>query len=165
MSEIVKLPIEVENTFNELLQKHKGCYKDVSVLEAACLYAAFRIHHQPRTLNEMAELTGVPYHYIGHAFKRMKLKISLSKPEEYIDRYIEKLKIAEYKKREVSDRAKSIIDSARHCEDFCCVCNKVPSNVASGAVYISSILWFCCVGGCSTVQTVGVARRLVARKN
>ena len=136
----IELPEEVGCTYEDLFQKHRGCYREDSVLQAACLYAAFRIHHQPRTLQEMGDLMGIPVHYIGHAFKRMKLKLPQQKPEEYIDRYLEKLGHDPVVREEISARAKHIIESARHCKDFCCVCNKVPSHVASGAIYISSIL-------------------------
>ena len=136
----VELPVEIGATYKELCQKYKTRYL-MEAVQAAALYAACRIHHQPRTLEEVKDLTGIPVPYIGKAFNKMGLKLPLSKPEEYIDRHLASLGYNDPDKlKEISERAKRIIESARHCEDFCCVCNKVPSSVASGAVYISGIL-------------------------
>ena len=135
------IPDEIKRTYENLYAENHRLIPSHGKerLHYACLYAAYRIHHQPRSLDEIANLSEVyPASYIGRTFKSLKLKtkIPLPKPEEFIDRYCDALDLSV----DVISTTKEILNRARHCPDFCCVCNRIPHHVAASAVYIASIL-------------------------
>jgi len=132
-----RVPYEIQVLADEIFSKIKIRTAGSDIIKAACLYAAFKIKSQPRTLEEISYLCKCPQKEVGRAYKNLHLKIPPSKPEEYIDRFCYDLG---YKDQKVAECAKQILNLARHCDDFCCVCNKTPSNIASAAIYISGYL-------------------------
>ena len=111
--------------------------RPIDALAAAAVYAACRISGIPRTMDEIAENGGVGRKELGrtyrHLSKELGLALSPARPQDYIGRYCDALKLG----TEVREKALSLIRKASEND---LLSGLGPAGVTAAAVYISAII-------------------------
>lgn len=109
----------------------------IEAVVAAILYTVCRTYHVPRTLNEMAEASGLTKKEIGRTYRflvrELKLEIPLTNPIHYIPRFAAELNLS----GEVQEKGRKIIKQAI---DQGLISGRGPTGVAAAAVYIAGLL-------------------------
>ncbi len=123
--------------YRQAVEKNLIRGRSIEIVIASSLYAACRKCNVPRTLTEVAQAADSDEKQIGRAYRflsrELTLKLMPTKPEEYIDRFCNKLELD----RNVISRGENIINQAT---DLGLTSGKGPTGVAAAAIYISSIL-------------------------
>ena len=111
--------------------------RSIETVVASCMYAACRQCGSPRTLDEVANASGVEKKTIGRTYRMMsrqlKLKLMPTKPEDYLQRFCSDLKVSDQVRR----RAMGIL---RDIGDKEASSGHGPTGAAAAAIYISCIL-------------------------
>ena len=109
----------------------------IEAVVAAVLYTVCRTYHVPRTLNEMAEASGLTKKEIGRTYRflvrELKLDIPLTNPVHYIPRFASELNLS----GEVQEKGRQILEEAI---DKGLISGRGPTGVAAAAVYIAGLL-------------------------
>ena len=108
--------------------------RSIETVVASCMYAACRQCGSPRTLDEVANASGVEKKTIGRTYRMMsrqlKLKLMPTKPEDYLQRFCSDLKVSDQVRR----RAMGIL---RDIGDKEASSGHGPTGAAAAAIYIS----------------------------
>lgn len=111
--------------------------RPIDALAAASVCAACRISGIPRTMDEIAENGGVGRKELGrtyrHLSKELGLALSPARPQDYIGRYCDSLKLG----TEVREKSLSLIRKASESD---LLSGLGPAGVTAAAVYISAII-------------------------
>ncbi len=109
----------------------------IEAVVAAILYAVCRTYQVPRTLNEMAEASGLTKKEIGRTYRflvrELKLDVPLTNPIYYVPRFATELNLS----GEVQEKAREIIEQAIKKG---LISGRGPTGVSAAAVYIASLL-------------------------
>ncbi len=108
----------------------------IEAVVAAVLYTICRTYNVPRTLNEMAEASGLTKKEIGRTYRflvrELKLDVPLTNPIHYIPRFSSELNLS----GEVQEEARKILEDAIKRG---LISGRGPTGVAAAAVYISGL--------------------------
>jgi len=109
----------------------------IEAVVAAVLYAVCREANIPRTLNEMAEASGLTKKEIGRNYRylvrELGLDVPLTNPIHYIARFTSELNLS----GEVQEEARNILQTAINNG---LISGRGPTGVAAAAVYIAALL-------------------------
>lgn len=109
----------------------------IEAVVSAILYTICRTYHVPRTLNEMAEASGLTKKEIGRTYRflvrELKLEVPLTNPIHYIPRFASELNLS----GEVQEKGREIITKAIKQG---LISGRGPTGVAAAAVYIAGLL-------------------------
>ncbi len=109
----------------------------IEAVVSAILYTVCRTYHVPRTLNEMAEASGLTKKEIGRTYRflvrELKLDVPLTNPIHYIPRFASELNLS----GEVQEKGREIIKKAISQG---LISGRGPTGVAAAAVYIAGLL-------------------------
>lgn len=109
----------------------------IEAVVAAVLYTVCRNYNVPRTLNEMAEASGLTKKEIGRTYRflvrELKLDVPLTNPVHYIPRFASELNLS----GEVQEEGRKILENAISNG---LISGRGPTGVAAAAVYIAGLL-------------------------
>jgi transcription initiation factor TFIIB len=109
----------------------------IEAVVAAVLYTVCRTYNVPRTLNEMAEASGLTKKEIGRTYRflvrELKLEVPLTNPIHYIPRFASELNLS----GEVQEEGRKILEQAIGNG---LISGRGPTGVAAAAVYIAGLL-------------------------
>ena len=111
--------------------------RPIETVVQAVIYAACREAGMPRTLDEIANISGLPKKEIGRAYRvishELSLKIPLTDPISYVPRYVSALKLS----GEAQEKAIELLKEAMKKG---LVSGRSPTGVSAAAVYIAGAL-------------------------
>ena len=111
--------------------------RPIETVVQAVIYAACRKAGMPRTLDEIANISGLPKKEIGRAYRAIShelgLKIPLTDPVSYVPRYVNALKLS----GEAQEKAVELLHDAMKKG---LVSGRSPTGVSAAAVYIAGAL-------------------------
>ena len=111
--------------------------RPIETVVQAVIYATCRQANMPRTLDEIASISGMPKKEIGRAYRiishELGLKIPLTDPVSYVPRYASALKLS----GEVQEKAAELLKQAMSRG---LVSGRSPTGVSAAAVYIAGAL-------------------------
>ncbi|MCL5112176.1 MAG: transcription initiation factor IIB [Candidatus Marsarchaeota archaeon] len=111
--------------------------RPIETVVQAVIYAACRAAGMPRTLDEIAQISGLPKKEIGRAYRvishELNLKIPLTDPISYVPRYVNALKLS----GEAQEKAAALLKNAMKKG---LVSGRSPTGVSAAAVYIAGAL-------------------------
>ena len=123
--------------YRKAVKKNLVRGRSIETVVASCMYAACRQCSTPRTLDEVADASGVEKKAIGRTYRMMsrqlKLQLMPTKPEDYLQRFCSELKVSDQVRR----RALGIL---RDIGDKEASTGHGPTGAAAAAIYISCIL-------------------------
>ncbi len=109
----------------------------IEAVVAAIIYAVCRIHNIPKTLDEIAEASGLPKKDIGRTYRfivnELGIKVPLTNPIYYVPKFASALGLS----GEVQEEAIRILQRA---VDKGLLSGRGPTGVAAAAVYIAALL-------------------------
>ncbi|MCK9293242.1 MAG: transcription initiation factor IIB [archaeon] len=109
----------------------------IEAVVAAVLYSVCRTYNVPRTLNEMAEASGLTKKEIGRTYrfivKELDISVPLTDPSYYISRFVSVLNLS----AEVEAKGKLIVKKAIASG---LISGRGPTGVAAAAVYIAALM-------------------------
>ncbi len=128
---------EVARKYEEAVEKGLVRGRSMESVIAALLYAVTRDLNTPRTLEEIAEASGVEKREIGRTYRyiarELTLRILPAKPDSYIPRFASMLGL--------SDKAQAkAINLLKHAKQKEITSGKGPTGVAAAALYIAAVL-------------------------
>ncbi len=104
---------------------------------AGAIYAACRIHNNPRTLDEISEKIALDKKEIGKTYRficrQLNIRILPTSPTDYVLRFASELKLSP----KATSKAIEILEKAKEKE---IVSGKGPMGIAAAALYISALL-------------------------
>ena len=108
--------------------------RSIEGVVAASIYAACRMHQNPRTLDDVGRHSRTGRKEIGRTFRFLKrqlvLTIGLSNPSDYIPRFCSELKVA----KEIELEAQRIISSVGSEA----MVSRGPTGIAAAAIYLAA---------------------------
>ncbi|MEM3241180.1 MAG: transcription initiation factor IIB [Candidatus Micrarchaeaceae archaeon] len=111
--------------------------RPIETVVNAALYTVCRQTGMPRTLDEIAQISGVPKKEIGRTYRiivhELDLKVPLTNPVSYVPRYVAALKLS----GEAQEKANELLKRAMKKG---LVSGRSPTGVCAAAVYIASAL-------------------------
>jgi transcription initiation factor TFIIB len=111
--------------------------RPIETVVQAVIYAACRKAGMPRTLDEIASISGLPKKEIGRAYRaishELDLRIPLTDPMAYVPRYVNALKLS----GEAQEKAIELLKDAMKKG---LVSGRSPTGVSAAAVYIAGAL-------------------------
>ncbi len=111
--------------------------RPIETVVQAVIYAACRKAGMPRTLDEIATISGLPKKEIGRAYRAIShelgLKIPLTDPVAYVPRYVNALKLS----GEAQEKAVELLKEAMKKG---LISGRSPTGVSAAAVYIAGAL-------------------------
>ncbi|MDE1851901.1 MAG: transcription initiation factor IIB [Candidatus Micrarchaeota archaeon] len=133
-----------ENIREQSALLYRQCVKNnlirgrpIETVVNAALYAVCRRAGMPRTLDEIASISGVPKKEIGRSFRviahELGLRIPLTDPSSYVPRYVSALKLS----GEAQEKAMVLLKQAMKKG---LVSGRSPTGVSAAAVYIAGAL-------------------------
>ncbi len=109
----------------------------IEAVVSAVLYSVCRTYNVPRTLNEMAEASGLTKKEIGRTYrfivKELDINVPLTDPSYYISRFVSVLGLSGKVEAKGKDIVKKAIKSGL-------ISGRGPTGVAAAAVYIAALL-------------------------
>ncbi len=106
-------------------------------MTAAALYAACRQCGVPRTLDEVADSSGVDRKDIGKTYRflsrELKLNLMPLQPQDYLSRFCRKLDLGEGTEREA-------LDILRRIKEQGLTSGRGPTGIAAAIIYITTLL-------------------------
>lgn len=109
----------------------------IEAVVAAVLYSVCRTYNVPRTLNEMAEASGLTKKEIGRTYRfivrELDIAVPLTDPSYYISRFVSVLNLSPA----VEAKGKSIVKKAISSG---LISGRGPTGVAAAAVYIAALM-------------------------
>src|SRR3989338_5680086 len=128
---------EVAKKYEEAVEKGLVRGRSMESVIAALLYAVTRDLDTPRTLEEIAEASGVEKREIGRTYRyiarELTLRILPAKPDSYIPRFASMLGLSD----KVQAKAINLLKHAKQKE---ITSGKGPTGVAAAALYIAAVL-------------------------
>lgn len=111
--------------------------RPIETVVQAVIYAACRKAGMPRTLDEIAKISGLPKKEIGRAYRAishgLNLRIPLTDPASYVPRYVNALKLSAESQEEAVRLLKKAMKMGL-------VSGRSPTGVSAAAVYIAGAL-------------------------
>jgi len=109
----------------------------IEAVVAAVLYSVCRTYNVPRTLNEMAEASGLTKKEIGRTYRfivrELDIAVPLTDPSYYISRFVSVLNLSPA----VEAKGKTIVKKAISSG---LISGRGPTGVAAAAVYIAALM-------------------------
>lgn len=141
VSSYLKLPKSVEEESARIytLAVQRGLVRGRSMesVVSGALYAACRRHEVPRTLDELAEASGIDKKEIGRTYRfvtrELGIKILPSNPADYIARFSTALKLTP----ESQSKAVEILEQAQKLE---LTSGRGPTGIAAASLYVSALI-------------------------
>src|SRR3989339_759306 len=141
VSSYLKLPKSVEEEaariYTMAVQRGLVRGRSMESVVAGALYAACRRHEVPRTLDELAEASGIDKKEIGRTYRfvtrELGITIRPSNPSDYIARFASSLKLT----AETQSKAVEILERAQKSE---LTSGRGPTGIAAAALYVSALL-------------------------
>ncbi len=110
--------------------------RSIEAIVASCVYAACRLRHVPRTLDEIAHHSRINRKELGRCYRlllrKLDMRVPVAKAVDFIPRFAEALGLSS----RVQRRAAEIIEAARAKN---ITAGKDPTGLAAASLYISSI--------------------------
>jgi transcription initiation factor TFIIB len=104
---------------------------------AATVYAGCRRCNLPRSLDEVSEASGIDKKEIGRNYRFMSKKLSLKllpvRPQEYLNRFANALKLESDAIREARDLIDKTLENKK-------ISGCSPASIAAAAIYVASLL-------------------------
>jgi transcription initiation factor TFIIB len=140
MSSVLGIPPRIRDEAALICRKalKKGMVRGRSIegVVAASIYAACRMNNVPRTLNEMSRVSNVDRKKLRKAYsaisRRIKLRVPLVKPEDYVSRFCSKLGLGP----EVEAETHSILEQLGESMG---TSSYAPSGTVAAAIYVASV--------------------------
>lgn len=111
--------------------------RSIESVIAALVYAVARQFHTPRTLDEIAEASGLEKRDIGRTYRyvarQLGIRILPADPKDYIPRFCSMLNLSD----KVQAKAVEVVKKAK---DLDITSGKGPTGVAAAAIYIACVL-------------------------
>ncbi|MEM2963022.1 MAG: transcription initiation factor IIB [Candidatus Anstonellales archaeon] len=105
---------------------------------SAVIYATCRLHGIPRTLDEIAKVSGIEKKEIGRAYRfvrrELELKVPLTDPSQYVPKFTAALKLSGQVQEKAIQLLKKSIKKGL-------ISGRGPTGVAAAAVYIASAIY------------------------
>jgi len=141
VSSYLKLPRSVEEESARIytLAVQRGLVRGRSMesVVAGALYAACRRHEVPRTLDELAEASGIDKKEIGRTYRfvtrELGIRILPSNPVDYLPRFASALKLT----AETQSKAVEILESAQRNE---LTSGRGPTGIAAASLYVAALI-------------------------
>ncbi|MCA9459064.1 MAG: hypothetical protein KC550_00785 [Nanoarchaeota archaeon] len=141
LSSYLNLPTSIEEEagkiYTEAVQKNLVRGRSIESVVAGVVYAACRRQNIPRTLDEIAEASGIDKKEIGRSYRyvtrELKIKILPSNPVDYISRFASVLGYS----AETQSRGIEILSQALSLE---LTSGRGPIGIAAAALYIAGLL-------------------------
>jgi transcription initiation factor TFIIB len=128
---------EVAKKYEQAVDRGLVRGRSMESVIAALLYAVTRELDTPRTLEEIAEASGVERREIGRTYRyisrELKIRILPAPPEDYIPRFASMLGLSD----KVQAKAIQILKQAKKNQ---ATAGKGPTGVAAAALYIAAVL-------------------------
>lgn len=123
--------------YRKAVEKNLIRGRSIETVIAAAIYAGCRKCDVPRTLSEISDVAHADEKQIGRAYRFLSreliLKLKPTKPENYLKRFCNKLKL----NSDVVSSGENVISQAG---DMGLISGKGPTGLAAAAIYIASIL-------------------------
>lgn len=137
----LNLPAQVHERIGRYYEESvdKGLVRGRSIesVIAALVYAVSRQFSSPRTLDEIAEASGIEKREIGRTYRyiarELGLRILPANPKDFVPRFCSMLNLSD----KVQARAAKILDRARKLD---ITSGKGPTGVAAASIYIACVL-------------------------
>lgn len=141
LSSFLNLPTSIEEEagkiYTEAVQKNLVRGRSIESVVAGVVYAACRRQNIPRTLDEIAEASGIDKKEIGRSYRyitrELRIKILPSNPVDYISRFASVLGYGP----ETQSKAIEILSQALSLE---LTSGRGPIGIAAAALYIAGLL-------------------------
>ena len=141
LSSYLNLPTSIEEEagkiYTEAVQKNLVRGRSIESVVAGVVYAACRRQNIPRTLDEIAEASGIDKKEIGRSYRyvtrELKIKILPSNPVDYISRFASVLGYGP----ETQSKAIEILSQALSLE---LTSGRGPIGIAAASLYIAGLL-------------------------
>lgn len=141
LSSYLNLPTSIEEEagkiYQEAVQKNLVRGRSIESVVAGVIYAACRRQNIPRTLDEIAEASGIDKKEIGRSYRyvtrELRIKILPSNPVDYISRFASVLGYS----AETQSRGIEILSQALSLE---LTSGRGPIGIAAAALYIAGLL-------------------------
>lgn len=141
VSSFLKLPNPVLEDSSEIYRQavQRGLVRGRSMesVVAGALYAACRRHEIPRTLDELAEASGIDKKEIGRTYRfitrELGVRILPSNPVDYIPRFSSELKLS----AETQSKAVEILEMAQKAE---LTSGRGPTGIAAASLYVAAVM-------------------------
>lgn len=141
LSSYLNLPTSIEEEagkiYTEAVQKNLVRGRSIESVVAGVVYAACRRQNIPRTLDEIAEASGIDKKEIGRSYRyvtrELKIKILPSNPVDYISRFASVLNYSP----QTQSRGIEILSQALSLE---LTSGRGPIGIAAAALYIAGLL-------------------------
>ncbi len=141
VSSYLGLPDNIRETaallYRKCVQNNLIRGRPIEIIVQAAIYAACRESGMPRTLDEIASISGVAKKDVGRAYRiiahELDLKIPLTDPIAYVPRYVNALKLS----GEAQEKAIELLKIAMKKG---LLSGRSPTGVSAAAVYIAGAL-------------------------
>ncbi|TXT55251.1 MAG: Transcription initiation factor IIB [Candidatus Thorarchaeota archaeon] len=124
--------------YRKLIVRRLVRSRSIDAMVGAAIYAACRLREAPRSLEEISRHSRVSKKKIGQHYRllvmKLKLKMPISDPANYVPRFITQLKLPGI----VQQKVLEILEQAK--EQRSLVTGRDPRGLAAAAIYIASIL-------------------------
>jgi transcription initiation factor TFIIB len=124
--------------YRKLIVRRLARSRSIDAMVGAAIYAACRLREAPRSLEEISRHSRVTRKKIGQHYRllveKLKLRMPISDPANYVPRFIAQLKLP----GKVQRRVLQILDDAKKQRTL--VTGRDPRGLAAAAIYIASIL-------------------------
>ncbi len=128
---------QVAQLYEQAVDKGLVRGRSMESVIAALMYAMCREYNTPRTLDEIAEASGVEKREIGKTYRYVSREIGIrilpAKPQDYIPRFASMLNLND----KVQAKAVEVLEKAGK---FDVTSGKGPTGVAAAALYIAAVL-------------------------
>jgi transcription initiation factor TFIIB len=124
--------------YRKLIVRRLARSRSIDAMVGAAIYAACRLREAPRSLEEISRHSRVSKKKIGQHYRllveKLKLRMPISDPANYVPRFIAQLKLP----GKVQRRVLQILEDAKNQRTL--VTGRDPRGLAAAAIYIASIL-------------------------
>lgn len=141
MSSFLSLPKNVKEqaamVYRQVVEKGLVRGRSMESVVAAAVYIACRKYGVPRTLDEIADSSGLKKREIGRTYRfvtrELAIKMVPTRPEEYVPRFASALGLS----GEIQSKS---IDILKEASDMELVSGRGPTGVAAAAIYIAATI-------------------------
>jgi transcription initiation factor TFIIB len=141
VSSYLKLPNSVvedaSTIYRNAVQRGLVRGRSMESVVAGALYAACRRHEIPRTLDELADASGIDKKEIGRTYRfitrELGIRILPSNPIDYIPRFSSALKLS----AETQSKAVEILEMAQAAE---LTSGRGPTGIAAASLYVAALM-------------------------
>lgn len=128
---------KVGRYYEESVDKGLVRGRSIESVIAALVYGVSRQYHTPRTLDEIAEASGLEKRDIGRTYRyisrELKIRILPADPQTFVPRFCSMLNLSD----KVQAQASKILQKAKKLD---IISGKGPTGVAAAAIYIACVL-------------------------